>query len=119
VIDRFFSFAAIGSNLIMMSAAFAGVPHVPHTNIDFSLPIFVAGIIATAVFVWSIAKYDASRTAKISKTELRMQMLVEEMEKRHAAIEESQRRSEALLVESQELLRSAMKILERLGKPER
>lgn len=116
MIDRALCILAVGSNLLMMSAAAFGAPaHISHDQIDFSLPIFVTGLLTTGAFVWAIAKYDASRTAKILKTELRMELLVEEMEKRHKSIEATVERSESVVKEAQELLKAALKLLAALG----
>lgn len=73
---------AIISNMVMWLAA--GTVYgqtsdlsneVHHDSIYISLPVFISSIIATAVFTWTVAKYDSKRIGKIEELEHQMTTL--------------------------------------------
>ena len=63
----------IGSSGTLVSAT-----HVPisETGIVISLPVYVSSLIATAIFTWTIAKYDAKRAKKITQLETKIDNLI-------------------------------------------
>lgn len=106
--------ASVSNSVMFMSAA-APAQQIPHTAIDVSLSVFIGALLATGSFVWALAKYDASRTKIILKTEIQMQMLLKQLEQRHEEIARTVQRSEETLEESRRILRSALGIMEKLG----
>lgn len=75
---------ATGSLLAIVSRAGAasaadGGP-VTQDAIAISLPIFVTAVIATAVFTWTIARYDLGRNVRIRNLERRMDRILNDSE---------------------------------------
>ena len=64
------------------------MPEVHHDAVYISLPVFVTSMLATAVFTWTIAKYDNSRIRKIEVLEEKLESMeasMEELEKKRTS----------------------------------
>lgn len=56
-------------------------PTVTQESIHVSLPVYVTSIIATAVFTWTVAKYDHARSKRLDELERKLSTLVQGRER--------------------------------------
>lgn len=52
---------------------------VPQETVYVSMPVFVTSIMATAVFTWTVSKYDQSRNRKVEMLEEKLEALGEKL----------------------------------------
>lgn len=100
MIGQLCSFGAIVSGVITATA----INRVAHDQIDFSLPVVLGAISATAIFTWGVAKYDVSKQKRQLRFEARIEKTLHTFEKKQDAVDERSSRIEERMERIEQLI---------------
>lgn len=72
--------AGVTASAVGMVSGADSASTVSHEQVTIGLPVFIVSIISTAIFTWTIARYDMARNVRIRAMEKRLDRLLEDRE---------------------------------------